>query len=124
MIICWDMSVLKKALESGLDVCLSTQASVSNSASARYYKDLGVKRIVPARECSLEQIKSITKTGIEVEVFVHGAMCVSVSGRCFMSHHLHEKSANRGECMQPCRYQYTVINKETGAEMEIENNDN
>ncbi len=122
MIICWDMSVMRKALDLGLDVCLSTQASVSNSESARYYKNLGVKRIVPARECSLDQIKKIKETGIEVEIFVHGAMCVSVSGRCFMSHHLYEKSANRGECMQPCRYEYTIKNKETGAEMDIENN--
>ncbi|MFH0837497.1 MAG: U32 family peptidase [Candidatus Aenigmatarchaeota archaeon] len=122
MIICWDMAVLRKALDAGLDVCLSTQASVSNPASAKYYKDIGVRRIVPARECSLEQIKEIKKTGIEVETFVHGAMCVSVSGRCFLSHHLYGKSANRGECLQPCRYEYDISNKERGTELVLGTN--
>ena len=122
MIICWDMAVIRKALVHDIPICLSTQASVSNPESAKFFKELGVKRIVPARECSLKDIRKIKKTGIEVEIFVHGAMCVSISGRCFMSHHLYGKSANRGECMQPCRYEYKIVDKEAGKELVVENN--
>ena len=122
MIICWDMAAVEKVIKMDMNVCLSTQASVSNSESAKFFKRIGVKRIVPARECSLEQIKQIKKTGIELEVFVHGAMCVSISGRCFLSHYLYGKSANRGECMQPCRYEYNVIDKEKNKELILGNN--
>jgi len=113
MIICWDLSVIKKAKESGLEVCISTQASISNSSSANFYKELGAKRIVLARECTLDQIKEIrSKINLEIETFIHGAMCISISGRCFLSHHLFNKSANRGECMQPCRRKYLIYDKE------------
>ena len=113
MIICWDLAVIKLARDVGLNICVSTQASISNSEAANFYKELGAKRIVLARECSLEQIKEIRKnTDLEIEVFIHGAMCVSVSGRCFLSHHLFNKSANRGECMQPCRREYSILDKE------------
>ncbi|MBI4895309.1 MAG: U32 family peptidase [Candidatus Aenigmarchaeota archaeon] len=122
MVICWDMSVVRKALEYNIPICLSTQASVSNVESAKFFKELGIQRIVPARECSLEDIKKIKKTGVEVEIFIHGAMCVSISGRCFMSHHLYGKSANRGECMQPCRYEYNLIDKQQGKEFVIDGN--
>lgn len=110
MIICWDLAVVQKCKEYKLPVCISTQASISNSASAQFYKDAGAARIVLARECSLKQIKEIrAKTDLEIEAFIHGAMCVAVSGRCFMSHHLFGKSANRGECIQPCRREYEII---------------
>lgn len=113
MIICWDMAVVKKAKQLGLKICLSTQASASNSEAVKFYKNLGVDRVVLARECSLDDIKNIKeKTNIEIEVFVHGAMCISISGRCFLSHHLFGKSANRGECLQPCRRQYLVSDAE------------
>ena len=113
MIICWDLAVIKLARDAGLEICASTQASISNSEAANFYKELGAKRIVLARECSLEQIKEIRKnTDLEIEIFIHGAMCVSVSGRCFLSHHLFNKSANRGECMQPCRREYSILDKE------------
>ncbi len=113
MVICWDFSVIKKAKEQGLEVCISTQASISNSSSANFYKKLGAKRIVLARECTLDQVKEIrSKTNLEIETFVHGAMCISISGRCFLSHHLFNKSANRGECMQPCRRKYLIYDKE------------
>ncbi len=113
MVICWDMAVVKKAKELGLKICLSTQASASNSEAVKFFKSLGVERIVLARECSLEDIKHIKeKADIEIEVFVHGAMCISLSGRCFLSHHLFGKSANRGECLQPCRRQYLVSDAE------------
>jgi len=114
-IICWDMFVLGEAKKLGLEIHLSTQASVANSQAAEFYRKQGVKRIVLARECSLDQIKKIKKNSkIEIEAFVHGAMCVAVSGRCFMSQSLYGKSANRGQCLQPCRREYkiTEINKD------------
>jgi putative protease len=113
VVICWDLSVIKKCNEYKMPFAVSTQASVSNSISANFYKSLGAKRIVLARECSLEEIKKIrANTDLEIEAFIHGAMCIAVSGRCFMSHHLFGKSANRGECIQPCRREYRVYDKE------------
>ncbi len=108
-IICWDLSVIQKCKEHKMAFCISTQASISNSSSAAFYKSLGAVRIVLARECTLEDIKKIrTTTDLEIETFIHGAMCIAVSGRCFMSHHLFGKSANQGECIQPCRREYEV----------------
>ena len=108
-IICWDLSVIQKCREYNMPFCISTQASISNSSSAAFYKSLGAVRIVLARECTLEEIKKIRKTtDLEIETFVHGAMCIAVSGRCFMSHHLFGKGANQGECIQPCRREYEV----------------
>ncbi len=108
-VICWDLAVAQKCREYSMPFCVSTQASVSNSISAKLYKDLGAVRVVLARECSLEQIKEIRQNSdLEIEAFVHGAMCVAVSGRCFMSHHLFGKSANRGECIQPCRREFEI----------------
>ncbi|RJP73209.1 MAG: U32 family peptidase [Ignavibacteriales bacterium] len=113
MVICWDLSIIQKCIEHKMPFAVSTQASISNSASANFYKSLGAKRIVLARECSLKEIKQIrANTDLEIEAFVHGAMCIAVSGRCFMSHHLFGKSANRGECIQPCRREYEVYDKE------------
>jgi len=113
MIICWDTAVIQKCQEYEMPFCISTQASVSNSEAAAFYKSLGAKRIVLARECTLEMIKDIkAKVDIEIETFVHGAMCIAVSGRCFMSHHLFGRSANKGECLQPCRREYTITDNE------------
>lgn len=109
LIICWDMSVIEKCLKYEIPFCVSTQASISNSAAVNMYKKLGAKRVVLARECTLDKIKEIkSSTDIEIETFVHGAMCVAVSGRCFMSHDAFGKSANRGECIQPCRREYEI----------------
>lgn len=109
-VICWDISVIKKARELGLNVHVSTQASISNSQAVNFYKKLGVSRVVLARECSLDQIKEIKKkTKIEIECFVHGAMCMAISGRCFLSQFTDDRSANRGVCVQNCRREYTVI---------------
>lgn len=97
--------------------CISTQASISNSASAEFYKQLGAQRVVLARECTLEKIIDINnKADVEVETFVHGAMCVAISGRCFMSHYAFDKSANRGECIQPCRREYEIKDKDGESE--------
>ena len=108
-IICSDLAVADLCYKYQLPFCISTQSSISNSLAADVYKRMGAVRIVLARECSLDEIKKIrAKTDLEIEAFVHGAMCIAVSGRCFMSHHLFGKSANRGECVQPCRREYEV----------------
>lgn len=130
-VIAWDFAAIERARDAGLQVFLSTQASVANSDSVcAYFKRFGIRRFVLARECSLEAIASIKaevaeKLGkddaIEIEVFAHGAMCVSISGRCFMSEYTSGKSANRGECQQPCRRKYRVSEvKEGGAEFELD----
>ncbi len=117
-IICWDFSVVQVCKDLEMPFCISTQGSVSNSLAAGFYKDLGAERIVLARECSLEDIKNVRAlTDLEIEVFIHGAMCIAVSGRCFMSHHLFDKSANRGECIQPCRREYEVYDPTIGKSM-------
>lgn len=118
MVICWDLSVINICRKYEMPFAVSTQASVSNSSSAKLYKELGAKRIVLARECTLEDIKKIkSEIDIEIEAFIHGAMCIAVSGRCFMSHELFDKSANRGECIQPCRRKYEIKDTQTGNEM-------
>ena len=113
-VILWDMAILSLTKKIGLDIHLSTQASVSNLESIKLYVSLGVKRIVLARECTLADIKKIIKgikkekVDCEIETFIHGAMCVSISGRCFMSELTFDKSANRGECLQPCRREFVI----------------
>ena len=114
-IICSDLAVADLCHKHQFPFCISTQSSISNSLAADVYKRMGAVRIVLARECSLDEIKKIrTKTDLEIEAFVHGAMCIAVSGRCFMSHHLFGKSANRGECVQPCRREYEVFDPSIG----------
>lgn len=92
-----------------MDLHLSTQANTTNWASARFWQSRGVKRIVLARELSLAEIANIREhVEAELEVFVHGAMCISYSGRCLLSNYLAERDANQGECAQPCRWHYTL----------------
>ncbi|MEI8123584.1 MAG: U32 family peptidase, partial [bacterium] len=122
-IICWDFAIIQIAKELGIEVHISTQASIANSKTAEFYRKLGAKRVVLARECSIKQIKEIKKnTKVEIEIFIHGAMCVSISGRCFMSQFLYGKSANRGECMQPCRRKYLIKQIDGGKELELGEN--
>ena len=123
LIICWDMAVINKCIEYEMPFCVSTQASASNSETVKVYERLGAKRIVLARECTLDKIIEIkNKTSIEIETFVHGAMCVAISGRCFMSHEVFGKSANRGECIQPCRREYKIIDTDEKYELELGDN--
>ncbi|HEX3014759.1 MAG TPA: U32 family peptidase [Desulfobacteria bacterium] len=92
-----------------LPVHLSTQANTTNYASADFWFSLGVKRIVLARELSIQEIQEIrNKVAGELEIFVHGAMCMSYSGRCLLSNYLAGRDANRGECAQPCRWGYAL----------------
>jgi len=118
-IICWDISIIELCRKYKIPFHVSTQASVSNSAEAKFYKKLGAERIVLARELNLKQIKEISKY-IEVECFCHGAMCVAVSGRCFMSQHTHGLSANRGKCAQLCRRPWNIID-DNGNKLKLEN---
>lgn len=119
-IICWDHLVISEALDLGLNVHLSTQACISNSQAAIFYKKIGVKRIVLARELNLKQIAAIKKkVAIEIECFIHGAMCLSLSGRCILSQYLFNRSANRGDCLQPCRRKYRCLDKEEPFEIEV-----
>lgn len=124
-IICWDFAVIELCKELNMEFHISTQASISNSRSARFFEKLGATRCVLARECSLEQLKEIKKeTKLSLEVFAHGAMCVSVSGRCFMSQFLYGRSANRGDCIQPCRRAYDKVlisDKEEEKQLEVGN---
>lgn len=93
-----------------LPLTLSTQASVTNYEAAAFYRDLGVKRIVLARELSLDEIQEIKeRVNVEIEIFIHGAMCVSYSGRCLLSHFMTGRSANSGACAHPCRYRYALL---------------
>ncbi len=121
-VILWDMGILDLAKKSSLPIHLSTQAGVSNFRSFKFYSSLGVSRIVLARECSLRDIENIkTKSASAdlstgVECFVHGAMCSSISGRCYLSHEVFQKSANRGECIQPCRRKYRITDLEEECE--------
>jgi len=118
-VICWDLSVIQLCKKYKIPFHISTQASVSNSKSAKFYKKLGAKRIILARELNLKQIKKISKL-IDIECFIHGAMCVSISGRCFTSQFLFNKSANRGQCLHPCRRAYTITDEE-GNKLKLQN---
>ena len=118
-VICWDLAVIKIAKELEIPVHLSTQASVANLKAIEQYKELGVERVILARELNINQIKKIKDSNIEIEVFCHGAMCVSYSGRCFLSQHLFQRSANRGKCIQPCRREYKITDTEENKELKL-----
>ena len=126
-IIASDLAVIKIANDKKIEVCASTQMSVSNLETVKFLSKW-VNRIVLARELNLEQIKKITqgikkeKIKMEIEVFGHGAMCVGISGRCQMSLYHYNLSANRGKCGQMCRRKYEVREMETGKELVLDNN--
>ncbi len=94
-----------------IDLHISTQASVTNSATVNFWHKMGAKRVILARELSLEEIIDIrnnTPKELELEVFVHGAMCISYSGRCLLSNYMAGRDANRGDCAQACRWKYSI----------------
>lgn len=106
-----------------LDVHVSTQANVTNIQSAEFFAEMGVKRIVLARELNINQISAIAKAlkgRVEVECFVHGAMCISYSGRCLLSNYLAGRDANHGECVQACRWKYFIREQSREDELEVE----
>lgn len=109
-----DMGMINIANKSSIPLHLSVQANITNSEALKLYRDLGVTRAVLSRELSLEQIKEIkNKSPIEIETFVHGAMCVAISGRCFLSSYFYNRNANCGECLQPCRQEWTIQSTES-----------
>ena len=122
-IIASDLGVLKIAREVGVDVHLSVQANISNSESLKLLRELGVKRVILSRELPLEDIRVMAEDSpLEVEVFVHGAMCLAISGRCFLSSYLYQKNANCGECLQPCRKEWQLVcQDENGISQDLKN---
>lgn len=131
-IIASDQAVIATARQLGLEVHISTQLNVTNIETVKFYS-LFADTMVLSRELSLRQVKKITEqiakeniTGpsgrlVEIEIFGHGALCMAVSGKCYLSLHSHNSSANRGACKQNCRKKYTVIDQETGFEIELDN---
>jgi putative protease len=124
-VICWDLAVIEACRRHKIPFHLSTQASVSNIDALSFYASLGARMIVLARELTLDQAAAITahiakdNLPVTVECFVHGAMCVAVSGRCFISQDIFGRSANRGECVQPCRRSYLVTDAEEAHQLEL-----
>ena len=112
-IIVSDPTIIKEALEkTNIQVHLSTQASTLNIEACKFWKKLGVSRIVLGRECSREEIKEIMdNVDIEIETFIHGAMCAGFSGRCVMSNFLTNRDANRGGCSQICRWDFDLLSE-------------
>lgn len=108
-----------KRLAPDMEIHISTQTGIVNYATAREFYNMGAKRVVLARELSLEEIAEIrakTDSDLDIEVFVHGAMCVSFSGRCLLSQYLVGRDANRGECAQPCRWGYHLMEEKRPGE--------
>ena len=131
-VIASDWAAIQTARKYNLSVHLSTQANVSNLKALKFFAPY-CDVIVLARELSLHQIatlcstikeeniKGATRRLIQIEVFGHGALCVSIAGKCYMSLALYNQSANRGECIQPCRRSYTVTDEQTGDQLKIDN---
>ena len=116
-----DVGVLSlvKRYAPNIPVHVSTQASVVNATTAAAWHDLGASRVVLAREMSLDEIATLrahTPKALEIECFVHGAMCVSYSGRCLLSGYMTGRDSNRGACAQPCRYQYALVEEKRPGE--------
>ncbi len=112
------MNLLKSIIPEA-EIHLSTQSSTTNKEAAAFWHSLGVKRIVLARELSLKEIRETVEGSpedLEFEAFVHGAMCISYSGRCLLSNFLIQRDANRGECAQPCRWKYALTEEQRPGE--------
>ena len=108
-----DIGLIEDTVLNGLEAHISVQENVSNSYTLKTLKKLGAKRAILSRELSLKQITEITKKSpIETEIFIHGAVCMAISGRCFLSYGLYGRSANCGDCLQPCRKNWTLTYEE------------
>ncbi len=131
-VIAMDQAVIAMARAEQMEVHISTQINITNIETVKFYA-MFADTVVLSRELSLRQVKKITEqiekeqikgpSGrlLEIEIFGHGALCMAVSGKCYMSLHSHNSSANRGACKQNCRKKYTVIDQESGFEMELDN---
>ncbi|MGL4730534.1 MAG: peptidase U32 family protein [Clostridium sp.] len=113
-------SVVKKVVPN-MEIHISTQASTTNAASATFWYNQGAKRVVMARELSFEEIKEIrdnSPEGMDIEAFIHGAMCMSYSGKCVISNYTTGRDANRGACAQSCRWKYTLVEEQENGNYE------
>jgi U32 family peptidase len=131
-VIASDLAVINYAYSTGMEVHLSTQLNITNVEALKFYSQWA-DVVVLARELNIDQVKHIRTCIIEqnicgpkgdpvkIEMFIHGALCMAVSGKCYLSLHENNKSANRGECWQTCRKSYIVTDKESGYELEIDN---
>ncbi|MCI0523444.1 MAG: U32 family peptidase [Bacteroidales bacterium] len=131
-VIATDQAAITAASEEGMEVHLSTQLNISNSGSLKFYSQWA-DVVVLSRELNLQQIRNIYDTiirddirgpsgnHVKIEMFVHGALCMAVSGKCYLSLHENNASANRGNCYQTCRKGYIVTDRESGYELEIDN---
>ncbi|MCC7575155.1 U32 family peptidase [Candidatus Woesearchaeota archaeon] len=131
-IIASDLAIITEAKKQSLNVHLSTQANISNTEAIKFYSNYA-DTIVLARELTLKQIKKINdeikkqkitgpnKKLIKTEAFIHGALCIAISGKCYMSLATYGHSANRGDCLQTCRRKYKVLDEETGQKLRLEN---
>jgi putative protease len=131
-VIASDLSVINYAFSSGIEVHLSTQLNITNIESLKFYAKWADVAVL-ARELNLDQVRHIYNNIqeknirgpkgdlVKIEMFVHGALCMAVSGKCYLSLHENNKSANRGECYQTCRKSYIATGKESGYELEIDN---
>src|SRR3972149_4058365 len=131
-VIASDQAAIHYAHQQGMEVHLSTQVNISNWESLQFYAAFADVAVL-ARELSLDQVASLTRqiekdqvrgpSGqlMRVELFAHGALCMSISGKCYLRLHHYNHSANRGQCLQDCRKSYTVKEKETGFELDIDN---
>ncbi|MDQ1296963.1 MAG: family peptidase, partial [Bacteroidota bacterium] len=131
-IIASDLSVINYAFKSGIEIHISTQLNISNSEALKFYSQWA-DVVVLARELNLDQVRFINETIreqdirgpggdlVRIEMFAHGALCMAISGKCYLSLHENNTSANRGNCYQTCRKTYIVTEKESGYELEIDN---
>lgn len=131
-VIASDMGVIQMCREQGMEVHMSTQVNITNYAEVKFYSQFADVMVL-AREMTLDRVTEISKQierddlkgpsgeRIRLEMFVHGALCMAISGKCYLSLHETSSSANRGACMQTCRRAYIVTDKETGQELEIDN---
>ncbi len=131
-VIATDQAAIMAAREAGMEVHLSTQLNISNAGSLKFYSQWADVAVL-SRELNLEQVRKIYDSiirddirgpggnPVRLEVFVHGALCMAISGKCYLSLHEYNTSANRGNCYQTCRRGYTVTDSETGYELEIDN---
>jgi U32 family peptidase len=131
-VIASDLAVINYAFSRGLEIHLSTQLNITNIESLKFYAQWA-DVVVLARELNIDQVRNIYDSIresdirgpggklIKIEMFAHGALCMAVSGKCYLSLHENDKSANRGECYQTCRKSYIATNRETGYEIEIDN---
>ncbi|MEF8984498.1 MAG: peptidase U32 family protein, partial [Bacteroidales bacterium] len=131
-VIASDLAAIQYAWSAGIEVHISTQLNISNIESLKFFAQFA-DVIVLARELSLEQVKEITKTikeeritgpsgkPVRIELFIHGALCMAISGKCYLSLHEKNYSANRGKCLQICRRSYIVKDKESERELEVDN---